>query len=520
MSSRISAVSLASNIRSNQKRRLRNAIPGASLAKMELLEARQLLSFGSSVIADPYAIANNSWQYEAIAANGSTVNGSTTFESEGQQSSGNISGFELQTIESGSVNSNTTTITIKDFFATTSAGLQDNGTTTETQVNGVETSSSVRTFNPDKLSLPATLTPGQAYSPGPYTRTTVTTIPGEMPTTTTDTIQQTFELTTDSPKSLTVLGTQYTVYEVDVTTVDTPSGGSAAPTYEEDYYSPGIGLVEAVSGPLNAPTAYIELDHYTVAGGGGNGGGGGGNGNTTPAALTPKLTGSLPKSIIAGQKVKISQALTLTNTSGAAYDASTTGHLFLSTTDRLTSDSIELPQSITKTFDLKAKAHLSLSENLTSLPSTTPAGTYHLLFEVTDDKGNSSVAASSGTITVGPPDVALVVGVSKFDSTAKAGKNFTETIRVANNGNTAAVGSLPIEVLTAPNQQLDDSSQLTEITKGINIKPGKSETIPLSLNVPDAGSFFLGFHIDPDNTFLNSNVANNLVFSSSELTVS
>jgi hypothetical protein len=487
---------------------------------MESLEGRLML-FGSSVIGDPYSIANNSWQYEEIASNGTTVNAAVTFNSEGQQSSGSISGLELQTTESATVNSNTTTIITKDFFSNTDAGLQDNGTTSETLVNNTEESSLVRTFNPDKIFLPASLTPGQTYSPGAYTRSTTTTIVGEMPTVTTETIQQQFVLTTDSPKSLTVLGTQYTVDEVDVTTTDTPAGGSPSTSQEEDFYSPGIGLVESVSGPLSAPTGYLELDHYTVAGGGGNGGGGGGGGgNTTPSELTPKLTGSVPKSVIAGQAAKIKQTLTLTNTSGAAYDGSATGQLFLSTSDKLTGSSIELPQSFTKTVDLKAKAHLNISESIASLPASTPAGTYHLLLEVTDSKGNSSVAASAGTFTLAPPNVALKVTVAKFDASAKPGKSVSETLRVANSGNIAAAGSLPIEVFTSPNGQLSDATELTEITKGINIKPDKSVNIPLALNFPAAGSFFLGFEVDPDNTFHSTNLTNNLVFSTSELTVS
>jgi hypothetical protein len=523
MSSPMSAVSYGEILRSNRKlrSRLRKPTPGASQPKMETLEARLML-FGSSVIGNPYSIANNSWQYEEIAANGTTVNGAVTFNSEGQQSSGSISGFELQTTESGTVNSNTATIITKDFFTNSSAGLQDNGTTTETLLNGVEQSSSVRTFNPDKILLPATLTPGQSYSPGAYTRTTTTTIVGEMPTVTTDTIQQQFVLTTDSPKSLTVLGTQYTVDEVDVTTTDTPTGGSPSTTQEEDFYSPGIGLVESVSGPLSAPTGYIELDHYTVAGGGGNGGtgGGGGSGSTTPSALTPKLTGSLPKSLIAGQAAKIKQTVTLTNSSGATYDGSVTGQFFLSTSDALNSSSIELPESFTKTVDLKAKAHLTVSETLASLPASTAAGTYHLLLEVTDKNSDSSVAASAGAFTLAPPNVALKVTVAKFEASAKTGKSVTETLRVANSGNIAATGSLPIEVFTSPNGQISDATEFTEITKGINIKPGKSVNIPVALSFPTAGSFFLGFDVDPDNTFHSTNVANNLVFSSTELNVS
>lgn len=240
------------------------------------------------------------------------------------------------------------------------------------------------------------------------------------------------------------------------------------------------------------------------------------------ADLTPAASGSVPASVIAGQKAAISQTVTLTNTSGSAYDASASTQLFLSTGTTIDGSSISLPAQLTKTEKLKTGAHVSFKLSLKSLPATVPAGTYHVLAQVTDSKGNTAVAASDGTISVVPPQIDLSASIAKFAATAKAAKKFTETITVANtDGNIPAAGSLPILVETSPDGNTSDATPLTTITKKINIKPGKSITIPLSLTAPASGtSAFLVFQLDPNNTFADINLANNIVVSASPVIVS
>lgn len=238
-----------------------------------------------------------------------------------------------------------------------------------------------------------------------------------------------------------------------------------------------------------------------------------------PAALTPTISGKLPASVVAGQKTAITQTVTLTNTSGITYDATETGNLFLSTGTTIDSSSIELPASISKTLRLKAAQHTFFKFSLKSLPSTVPSGTYHLLAQATDSSGNYSVAASSGTITIAPPQIDLSVSLLKFPSSAKGGAKFSETIVVNNLGNIAAKGSLPIVVDASPNGQLTGAAQLISTGKSINIAPGKSVSIRLSLTALASGtSDFLISRIDPNNTFSDINLANNIVVSPSAVT--
>lgn len=231
------------------------------------------------------------------------------------------------------------------------------------------------------------------------------------------------------------------------------------------------------------------------------------------------LSGKLPALVIAGQKTSINQTVTITNAGSAAYDATATGNLFLSTGTTVDSSSIELPEVVTKDLKLKTGAHAPFTFSVKTLPSTVPGGSYHLLAQVTDSTGNTSVAASSGTITVAPPQIDLGVTISKFTSTAKGGKKFTEAIKVENSGNIAAKGSLPIVVDTSPDGLLSDATQLISTGKSINVAPGKSVTISLSLTALASGtSDFLIFQIDPNNTFNDINPANNVLVSPTVVT--
>jgi len=150
-----------------------------------------------------------------------------------------------------------------------------------------------------------------------------------------------------------------------------------------------------------------------------------------------------------------------------------------------------------------------------------PDGTYYLVDQVTDSSGNSNVAASSGTITVAPPEVNLSLALSKFASSAKGGKKFSETLSVSNSGNIPAARTVPIVVYTSPDGLLDDATQLASITKKLNIKNGKSQSLPLSLTAPASGtSAYLIFVVDPNDTLKEVTPANDTLVSPSKVTFS
>jgi len=251
--------------------------------------------------------------------------------------------------------------------------------------------------------------------------------------------------------------------------------------------------------------------------GGGGGGGGGGAGN---AALTPTIAGKLPSSVIAGQKAAVSETITITD-SGAAYDASQTTQLFLSTGTTIDGNSVALPAKLTKTEKLKVGARTSFKLSLKSLPASVPDGTYHVLAQVTDHQGNTTVAASLGTITVAPREINLALTLPKFAAAERGGKKFTETLGISNSGNVPATGTVPIEVFASPDGLLSDATQLPTPPKKLNVKNGKSENVSLSLTAPASGtSDFLIFVVDPNDLLKEVTPANDTIFSLSKVTFS
>lgn len=245
-------------------------------------------------------------------------------------------------------------------------------------------------------------------------------------------------------------------------------------------------------------------------------------GASGPAVLTPTLSGRLPASVIAGQKTPIHQTLSIANTGGLAYDAPATINWFLSTSTAVDGSAIALPPAVTKNLHLNGGTHAAFPLTVPTLPANVPAGTYRVLAQVVDQSGNATVAASTGTINVETPQIDLSLSIPHFVSTAKGGRPFVETIKVSNTaGNIAATGTVPILVATSADGIPGDSTELTMITKKINVPAGRSVLIPLSLVAPaEAGtSVFLLFDIDPNNTLGDIDPSNNLVESALPLTI-
>ena len=240
-----------------------------------------------------------------------------------------------------------------------------------------------------------------------------------------------------------------------------------------------------------------------------------------PAVLTPTLSGRLPTSaVIAGQRTPIHQLVTIQNTGGSTYTGSTTVQLFLSTGTSIDASAIALPPQVSRTLNIPASRKAVVAVNLTSVPATVPAGTYNLLAQVVDSSGKATVAASANTLSVVEPKIDLAVSIPNFNATAKSSRHFNETIKITNDGNISAKGPLEIEVETSPGASTANATAFTTITRNINLGANRSVIEPLSLTAPAAGSDFLIFVIDPNNTFSDVNLANNLVVSPLALTIS
>ena len=104
----------------------------------------------------------------------------------------------------------------------------------------------------------------------------------------------------------------------------------------------------------------------------------------------------------------------------------------------------------------------------------------------------------------------------------KPGKTIAVSVEVFNNGDTAASGKLSADLSfsTSP----DGSSPVGAVTGGkrIHLKAGAHVTVRVSVKVPLGfvpGTYYAIANIDPNNTFLETNLANNTAISTDTLTV-
>lgn len=256
------------------------------------------------------------------------------------------------------------------------------------------------------------------------------------------------------------------------------------------------------------------IDELTQSGGGGGGttGGGGGTtgggGSSGSSGLAGNLAGSSPSSTIAGQKVKISEKLTVT--ASAAVTGSVSAKLYLSSNGTVDSNSVPL-SSQTKKLTLKSGAKTSFNLKASSIPAATPNGTYQLIAQISDSAGTTDITGSS--ITVAPAQIDLSGSFAKQPVAGKTGKT-NLSLSISNNGNTTATGNLTVNI--------DNSSTtdvITSATKKINIKANsKPQKISLPATLP-AGTYFLVIQLDPNDAFHDTNLANNIFSTTEQITV-
>lgn len=153
---------------------------------------------------------------------------------------------------------------------------------------------------------------------------------------------------------------------------------------------PGSDLFINGSGDLIDATNF-SIFQLTPPGGGGGGGGTG--------AVSGVLSGKLPATATAGQKVKINQTLKITDTGTGPVIGSVNAKLFLATGTTIDSNSIKIG-IMGRHAQLNPNGHFSLKFPTALISASVPAGVYHVVAQITDPHGNISEAASGGTITV------------------------------------------------------------------------------------------------------------------------
>jgi hypothetical protein len=162
---------------------------------------------------------------------------------------------------------------------------------------------------------------------------------------------------------------------------------------------------------------------------------------TLPSPLVPTLGKvTLPRSVVAGAKLKAKIAVVVTNRQANAFLGNITINIFADTGTSLDGNQV-LVTSLTKKVSLKADKEKTFSFSIKSLPPALADGTYHLLAQVVDPSGATNVAATTQTIQVAEAFIQPVVTVGAVAPAGIApGKSGSIIVTLTNTGNVAAGG--------------------------------------------------------------------------------
>ena len=220
-----------------------------------------------------------------------------------------------------------------------------------------------------------------------------------------------------------------------------------------------------------------------------------GNGSSggSETSLVSTLAGvNVPSAIVAGAKLSAKVPVIITN-QGNAFKGSVSVNIYADTGTSLDGSQV-LVTSLSKKLSLKSGKGAVVNFNIKSLPSSLPNGSYHLLAEVVDPSGNSSLAATTQTIQVAPAFIQPVVSVGAVSpSSIAVGKSASVPITITNQGNETASG---IRITLNPSE--DGSVPMADIIldslqSGLKLPPGKSKTLKLHFKITSAlpaGSYY------------------------------
>ncbi|WZP00856.1 peptidylprolyl isomerase [Isosphaeraceae bacterium EP7] len=116
------------------------------------------------------------------------------------------------------------------------------------------------------------------------------------------------------------------------------------------------------------------------------------------SVLTPVTRGALPASVVAGQRVRIQQSVSLVASSDAVSQKAQVT-LSLSTTTTGSSSDITIA-SVAAKVRLKAGRQAKLNISSRKLDASVQAGTYHVLVSVTDPDGSKTTVDTGKTLVV------------------------------------------------------------------------------------------------------------------------
>jgi hypothetical protein len=211
---------------------------------------------------------------------------------------------------------------------------------------------------------------------------------------------------------------------------------------------------------------------------------GGGGGGTGPLSSTVAAS-TVPASVVGGVKTHGVVSVTVTNTGATTSSGKDTFALFASTDGAIDGSSIPL-NSIKRPVVLKAGREIL--ERVPVNTAALPAGTYTILEQTTDSKGNITATTTGPTLTVVAPSISLSASIGLVSpSLVKLGRTGTFKLTITNSGNINSTGLASIAIgLSADG--VSEFVPLTTVRSKPTIRPSKSVTIVLHLKIAKAFS--------------------------------
>ncbi len=191
-------------------------------------------------------------------------------------------------------------------------------------------------------------------------------------------------------------------------------------------------------------------------------------------SLEPTFTKmTLPASVIGGGKSTALAVVKLTNTGNVTSTGLTTIGLAASV-DGQVSDATVI-NTVTRRLTIKPGGVVSVTVPFKLIPGSLN-GSYQILAEVTDPKGDVTSVASGSTVAIAPGFVAFKASAfTETPTTVQTGSTITMSVNIANNGNMAATGPATLQVGVS-SDGISQLAQLTTLTKNVTIPAGKSYT--------------------------------------------
>ena len=231
-----------------------------------------------------------------------------------------------------------------------------------------------------------------------------------------------------------------------------------------------------------------------------------------PATVAVTVPGPIPSAVIAGVKANDKISVNVANNDVNRAKGRISITLFASLDNTLSVDDAQIQPATIAGIAIAPGHNHSYKINVKTFPQNL-SGNYFILANVAGTGVNTQVGASITQANVLPAFRDLAGTVLSAPGNGRVGHKIPVTVQVTNSGNIPAKGSLGVEFGLSLSNAGTSPVALGTLSKPISIKPGQSKVIhfsvPLAVGLP-TGNQYIVADVDPNNVFLDPNLANNI----------